>query len=249
MPLLPAPLPRGHAAAPARRGPVGPAACGPGRGAWAQLQRGRAWRGCQAAPGPRRSAAPPPAAGGTCALPAPSLQTPSSLGHRTPPASPRLLPPSLLTLTPSSSLQPPARPPGAVRGPGCRLRERPSVERPLGSGVSPVFWSIYCTFFQSFFFVSSLAVSPPRRVKPKTLKNRTVYSEKKGLTGPPRGQHVAGPGQCRMRGWGAGARGACLGSVPSRPVPAGARRDPRGAAPGPSGAGAGRAAPDSRFPP
>lgn len=59
MPLLPAPLPQGHAAAPARRGPVGPAACGPGRGAWARLQRGRAWRGCQAAPGPRRSAAPP----------------------------------------------------------------------------------------------------------------------------------------------------------------------------------------------
>lgn len=181
-------------------------------------------------------------------LPPPCRPLPRSAAAP-PPASPCLLPPSLLTLTPSSSLQPPARPPGAVRGPGCRLRERPSVERPLGSGVSPVFWSIYCTFFQSFFFVSSLAVSPPRRVKPKTLKNRTVYSEKKGLTGPPRGQHVAGPGQCRMRGWGAGARGACLGSVPSRPVPAGARRDPRGAAPGPSGAGAGRAAPDSRFPP
>ncbi|KFP14261.1 Transcription factor Sp2, partial [Egretta garzetta] len=40
----------------------------------------------------------------------------------------------LLMLTPSSSFQPPSRLPGAPQGPGCRLRECPSVERPLGSG-------------------------------------------------------------------------------------------------------------------
>jgi len=49
-----------------------------------------------------------------------------------------------------------------------------------------------------------LVISPPRRVEPKTLKNRTVYSEKKGLTGPAWGPARGGAGGRGTAACGAG---------------------------------------------
>ena len=132
-----------------------------------------------------------------------------------PPSHPAPPPPSplpreqrsrLLTLTPSSSFQPPSRLPGAVQGPGCRRRERPSVERPLGSGVSPVFLVNILHVFSKFLFCFLFGHFPTPKGRTENFEKPHSIFRKKGTYRPRLGTSTwrgRGPWHCCMRGWGA----------------------------------------------
>lgn len=134
----------------------------------------------------------------------------------------------LLMLTPSSSFQPLSRLPGAVQGPGCRLREHPSVERPLGSGVSPVFLVNILHVFSKFLFCFLFGHFPTPKGQTKNFEKPHSIFRKKGLTGPawgPARGGARGPWQCCMQGWGCRDLGCPVphtgGLSSSQPLPEG----------------------------
>lgn len=89
------------------------------------------------------------------------------------------------------------------------------MERPLGSGVSPVFLVNILHVFSKFLFCFLFGHFPTPKGQTKNFEKPHSIFRKKGLTNPTWGQHVAaGPWQCCMWGWGAETRGAWLGSVP-----------------------------------
>lgn len=130
------------------------------------------------------------------------------------------------------------------------------MERPLGSGVSPVFLVNILHVFSKFLFCFLFGHFPTPKGQTKNFEKPHSIFRKKGLTNPTWGQHVAaGPWQCCMWGWGAETRGARLGSPPphacSFPRPAastGLQCTQHGGTLSPSGTGACRAEPDSPFP-
>lgn len=89
------------------------------------------------------------------------------------------------------------------------------MERPLGSGVSPVFLVNILHVFSKFLFCFLFGHFPTPKGQTKNFEKPHSIFRKKGLTNPTWGQHVAaGPWQCCMWGWGAETRGAWLGSPP-----------------------------------